>query len=67
MQDRTTRPEMLRMQEVADLLGIGLRSLTRCVSSGVFPSPVRLGTRTLRWSRRAVLAWIDQQQSGRQA
>jgi predicted DNA-binding transcriptional regulator AlpA len=58
------KPEMLSLREVAQLLGIGLRSLGRNVNEGLFPPPVRLGRRTLRYSRRAVLAWIDEK-SGR--
>jgi predicted DNA-binding transcriptional regulator AlpA len=64
MQTVTNKPEMLKLQEVADLLGIGLRSLNRNVERGLFPPPIRLGRRTLRYSRRAVLAWIDEK-SGR--
>jgi len=58
------RPELLTLSEVADLLGIGLRSLNRNVEAGHFPAPIRLSRRTLRYSRRAVLAWIDEK-SGR--
>ena len=64
MQTAANRPEMLTLQEVADLLGIGLRSLNRNVQTGLFPPPIRLGRRTLRYSRRAWLAWIDEK-SGR--
>ena len=64
MQTAANRPEMLTLHEVAALLGIGLRSLNRNVQTGLFPAPIRLGRRTLRYSRRAVLAWIDEQ-SGR--
>jgi predicted DNA-binding transcriptional regulator AlpA len=52
------KPELLRLREVADLLGIGLRSLNRNVERGLFPRPIRLSSRTLRYSRRAVLQWI---------
>lgn len=52
------KPELLRVREVADLLGIGLRSLQRNVEQGLFPQPIRLSSRTLRYSRRAVLQWI---------
>lgn len=58
------KPELLTVKEVAALLGIGLRSLSRHVQCGFFPPPLRLGSRTLRYSRRAVLAWIAKQ-SGR--
>lgn len=64
MQSTAAKPEMLSLREVARLLRIGLRSLNRNVEQGMFPPPIRLGRRTLRYSRRAVLAWIDER-SGR--
>ena len=51
-------PVTLRPKEVAELLGIGERSLFRYLKAGELPPPIRLG-RSLRWSRQAVMAWID--------
>jgi excisionase family DNA binding protein len=58
MSDLKPRPITLRPKDVAALLGIGERSLSRYVESGAFPQPIRLG-RTLRWSEQAVLEWIE--------
>jgi predicted DNA-binding transcriptional regulator AlpA len=58
MSDSKLRPVTLRSKDVAALLGIGERSLSRYVESGAFPRPIRLG-RSLRWSEKAVLEWID--------
>jgi predicted DNA-binding transcriptional regulator AlpA len=52
-----SRPVTLRPKDVAALLGIGERSLSRYVQSGAFLQPIRLG-RSLRWSEQAVLEWI---------
>ena len=49
---------MLTLQEVARFLGIGLRSLRRHIAAGNFPKPIRIGG-TQRYSRKAVLTWID--------
>jgi excisionase family DNA binding protein len=49
---------MLTLWEVARLLGIGLRTLRRHIAAGNFPKPIRIGG-TLRYSRKAVLKWID--------
>jgi predicted DNA-binding transcriptional regulator AlpA len=54
------KPELLSLREVVTVLGIGLRSLNRIVERGLFPRPIRLSSRTLRYSRRAVLQWIDE-------
>ena len=64
MQVTAAKPELLSIRQVTELLGIGRRSLSRHVRLGLFPPPIRLGSRTLRYSRRAVLAWIDER-SGR--
>jgi prophage regulatory protein len=58
MSEPRPRPVTLKPRDVAALLGIGQRSLSRYVQAGTFPQPIRLG-RSLRWSEQAVLAWID--------
>jgi predicted DNA-binding transcriptional regulator AlpA len=58
MSDSKPRPATLRPKDVAALLDIGERSLSRYVQSGAFPQPIRLG-RSLRWSEQAVREWID--------
>jgi len=48
--------------EIAQLLGVGTRTIWRWVSSGVFPQPdLRVGPRIVKWRRETVLAWIEQQ------
>jgi|APGre2960657373_1045057.scaffolds.fasta_scaffold53798_2 excisionase family DNA binding protein len=54
----------LRAEEVANILGIGTRSLARYVKAGEFPKPIRLG-RSQRFSKKAVLAWIERQGGAR--
>lgn len=61
MQASPEKPELLTVKEVAQLLGIGLRSINRHVRNGFLPPPLRLGLRTLRYSRRAVLDWVAEQ------
>jgi excisionase family DNA binding protein len=61
MQASPEKPELLTVQEVAELLGIGRRSISRHVQNGCLPPPLRLGRRTLRYSRRAVLDWVAEQ------
>jgi excisionase family DNA binding protein len=51
-------PVMLTLTEVARLLGIGLRTLRRHIAAGRFPKPIQIGG-TMRYSRKAVLSWID--------
>ncbi len=52
-----TNPELLKVDQAADLLGLARSTTYSLVSSGVIPS-VRLG-RSLRIPRRQLMDWID--------
>ena len=49
--------QLLRATEVAILLGIAERTLSRLVKAGEFPRPTRIGN-SVRFSRAAVMAWL---------
>ena len=53
------RPKQLLLtaRQSAELVGIGLRSWQRCVSSGKAPQPVRIGG-AVRWRRAEIRQWI---------
>lgn len=51
-------PPMLRLHDVVALTQLSESTLQRAITSGEFPAPRRIG-RSLRWSRAAVLRWID--------
>lgn len=53
-----TLPALLDPQEVADLLGVSRRRVSVLAHEGVIEG-VKLGHRTLRYTRRSVLAVID--------
>ncbi len=53
-------PLLLSLREVADVLGIGLRSLHRHIKAGRFPRPIRIGG-TRRFSRKSIAQWVDSQ------
>jgi excisionase family DNA binding protein len=50
--------QLLRATEVANLLGIAERTLSRLVKAGEFPSPTRIGN-SVRFSRAEVMAWLE--------
>jgi excisionase family DNA binding protein len=64
MTKKTDEPVTLRLAEVAQMLGIGRRSLARYIRSGEFPKPIRLG-RSRRYSKQAILQWIDREGGAR--
>jgi predicted DNA-binding transcriptional regulator AlpA len=53
--------DLLNSQKVAELLGVSVDTLGRWQASGRFPQPVRLSRKTVRWHRRTVRAWVNQQ------
>jgi excisionase family DNA binding protein len=56
--DTTTLPGLLAPQEVAELLGVSRRQVSRLAHEGVIEG-VKLGHRTVRFTRRSVLTLID--------
>lgn len=50
--------ELLDAPAAGRMLGVSARHLYRIVDSGDAPTPRRLG-RSVRWSRRELLAWLD--------
>ena len=48
---------LLTAQQVADMLGINVRTLREWRHAGKFPKPTTLG-RSPRWRRRDVDAWL---------
>jgi prophage regulatory protein len=53
---------ILRLKQVAAIVGIGRSSIYRKVQEGTFPSPIKLGSaRASGWISGEVYAWIDDQ------
>ena len=50
--------QLLRATEVANLLGIAERTLSRLVKAGDFPKPTRIGN-SVRFCRAEVMAWLE--------
>jgi excisionase family DNA binding protein len=53
----TTVPELLTVEQAAEMAGVGKRSWWRFSSSGKAPAPVRIG-RSVRWRRAEIAEWI---------
>ena len=53
---------ILRLKQVAAIVGIGRSSIYRKVQEGTFPSPIKLGSaRASGWISTEVYDWIDDQ------
>jgi excisionase family DNA binding protein len=62
----TLEPELLHVDEAARLLRIGRTRAYEMTQSGEMPGLVRIG-RSVRVSRRRLLAWIDEQSAANAA
>jgi excisionase family DNA binding protein len=52
----------LTVRQVAEMLAVSVSTVERMVKVGQFPPGFVIGGRAKRWSRAAVLAWIDARQ-----
>jgi prophage regulatory protein len=48
---------LIRLAEVASMLGIGRSTIYKYVGEGTFPAPIKVGDRSVRWKLADVLAW----------
>jgi prophage regulatory protein len=48
---------LLRLAEVSTMVGLKRSSIYRYVAEGRFPSPIKVGERSVRWKLTDVLAW----------
>jgi len=48
---------LIRLAEVATMLGIGRSTIYKYIGEGTFPAPVKVGYRSVRWKLADVLAW----------
>ena len=42
--------ELLTVKQVAKQLKVGVRTVWRWVSQGIFPEPIRISPQTIRWN-----------------
>jgi prophage regulatory protein len=54
----TMPSRLLDLREVSQLVGLGKSAIYDWIGRGLFPRPVQLGPRTVRWPEAEVLAWI---------
>ena len=51
-------PALLRLQEVTIRVGLGKTAIYARISAGVFPRPVTLGERCVRWRAEDIERWL---------
>jgi len=58
---------LLRLKDVSTMLGMSRSTIYRAISEGLFPKPVNVGERSVRWRLDALEAWRDSLQQSRSA
>ena len=51
---------LLRLKEVAQMVGLSHASIYRLAGIGDFPRPVHVGPRAVRWPLRDIEQWISE-------
>ena len=54
----TITPALLRLSEVQCLVGLKKTAIYSRVGAGVFPEPLKLGERCVRWRTEDIEAWL---------
>ena len=63
----TTPTRLLNLREVAHLVGLGKSAIYDWTARGLFPKPVHLGPRCVRWAEVEIIAWIAARIAEREA
>lgn len=55
--------QLMRRKEVEKMIGASRSSIYLWMQRGIFPRPVRVGLKSVRWRRSAVEGWIKAQEA----
>ena len=58
---------ILRLPEVAELLGVSKPTINRWFYAGEFPAPMKIGPRANGWKESTIQRWIDSRQKAESA
>lgn len=65
LQVRKTDVAVVNVREVAELLGVCVRSVWRMSLKGEIPAPIRLGARVVRWRLSDLREHLDRKAAGK--
>jgi prophage regulatory protein len=58
LQIQETPKQLVKRKKVEELTSLSKSSLYRLMSDGIFPKPIRLGSKSVAWLKSDVEAWI---------
>jgi len=61
---RKTDVAVINVREVAELLGVNVRTIWRLSQRGEIPAPIRLGERVVRWRLSDLREHLDRKAAG---
>ena len=64
LQVRKTDVAVINVREVAELLGVNVRTIWRMAQRGELPAPIRLGHRVIRWRLSDLREHLDRKAGG---
>lgn len=64
LQVRKTDVAVINVREVAELLGVNVRTIWRLAQRGEIPAPIRLGDRVVRWRLSDLREHLDRKAAG---
>ena len=54
-------PRFIRLPQVVEMTGMGKTFIYARISDGTFPKQIQLGSRSVVWSERVVIDWMNAQ------
>ena len=54
---------LLSIDEIAEILGVNVRTVNRLVSGGRLPPPIRITRKLVRWKLSELQRWLDARQA----
>ncbi|MFN7020399.1 MAG: helix-turn-helix transcriptional regulator [Phycisphaerales bacterium] len=64
LSSRKTDVAVINVREVAEILGVNVRTIWRLSQRGDIPAPIRLGSRILRWRLTDLREHLDRKAGG---
>lgn len=55
-------PQLLRMRDVCELLGVKRDRIYKLVAAGHFPRPIHVSPRAPRWRRETIESWLAERE-----
>lgn len=52
---------LMRLPDVKHQTGIGRSAIYQRIKDGTFPSPIKIGIRTVAWDSSSIDTWVEQQ------